>query len=152
MVALDGLVAEAATPAGGNRTVPLSGAVASAINSVALTVNPSATGGGFPSPFARLSFADKAEVWRILEEDTRQVADRDSTHSIGVLQNVFGVLPALVNFLAFSEIDVFDPATRRLRARPVGWDHGKYLGDRLEPIAGWDDFGGYYQDRREVEG
>jgi hypothetical protein len=153
MVALDGLVAEPATPAGGgNRTVPLSGLVASAINSVALTVNPSATGGGFPSPFARLSFADKAAVWRILEEDTGQVADRDPTHSLGVLQNVFGVLPALVNFLAFSEIDVFDPATGRLRARPVGWDHGGYLGDRLEPIAGWDDFLGYYQDRKEVKG
>jgi hypothetical protein len=153
MVALDGLVAEPATPAGGgDRTLPLSGIVASAINSVALTVNPAATGGGFPSPFARLAFADKAAVWRILEEDTGQVADVDPTHSIGVLQNVFGVLPALVNFLAFSEIDVFDPATRRLRARPVGWDHGGYLGDRLETIAGWDDFLGYYQDRREVEG
>ena len=62
------------------------------------------------------------------------------------------MLPALVNFLAFSEIDVFDPATGRLRARPVGWDHCGYLGDRLEPVEGWDDFLGYYQDRTEVEG
>jgi len=153
MVALDGLVPMAATPAGHKPdTVPLSGSVASAVNTVALTVNPAATGGAFPSPFARLPFADKAAVWRTLEEDTRQVADRDPTHSLGVLQFVFGVLPAFVGFYAFSEIDVFEPANRRLRVRPVGWDHCGYLGDRTEPVEGWDEFRGYYQGRREVEG
>jgi hypothetical protein len=132
-------------------TVPLSGSVASAINTVALTVNPAASGGAFPSPFARLPFADKAAVWRILEEDTRQVIEFDPTHSLGVLQFVFGILPALVQFLAFSEIDVFDPATRSLTRRPVGWDHCGYLGTRLEPVEGWDEFQGYYQGRKEVE-
>jgi hypothetical protein len=153
MMALDSLVPEPYTGIHSDRDkVPLSGSIASAINSVALAVNPAATGGAFPSPFARLAFADKAEVWRILEEDTLRVADQDPTHSLGVLQSVFGVLPALVNFLAFSEINVYDPATKRLRSRPVGWDHCGYLGDRLEPVAGWDDFLGYYQDRREVKG
>jgi hypothetical protein len=95
-------------------------------------VNPAATGGGFPSPFARLPFADKAAVWRILEQDTRQVTDSDPSHSFGVLQFVFGVLPAFVGFFAFSEIDVFDPATRTVKRRPVGWDHCGYLGDRAE--------------------
>ena len=99
--------------------MPLSGSIASAINSVALTVNPAATAGAFPSPFARLPFADKAAVWRILEEDTRQVAELEPGHSLGVVQFVFGVLPAFVNFFAFSEIDVFDPATRTLSA-PAG--------------------------------
>jgi len=132
-------------------TVPLSGSVASAINSVALTVNPVGTGATFPSPFARLSFADKAAVWRILEQDTRKVADRDPAHSIGVLQFVFGLLPALVAFLAFSEIDVFDPATRTVARRPVGWDHTGYLGTRTVPGEGWDDFLGYYQGRTKVE-
>jgi len=132
--------------------VPLSGSIASAINTVSLTVNPAATGGGFPSPFARLSFADKAAVWRILEQDTRQVTDFDPTHSLGVLQGVFGILPALVQFLAFSEIDVFDAVTRSLTRRPVGWDHCGYLGTRLEPVEGWDDFLGYYQGRTKVDG
>jgi hypothetical protein len=153
MLALDGLVPEPYTEIHSDRRkIPLSGSIASAINSVALTVNTAATGGAFPSPFARLPFADKAAVWRILEEDTRQVADRDPTHSLGVLQFVFGVLPAFVNFFAFSEIDVFDPATRTVRRRPVGWDHCSYLGDRTEPAAGWDDFLGYYEGRTEVEG
>jgi hypothetical protein len=153
MVALDGLVPGPHTALSTSHgTVPLSGSVASAINTVALAVSPAAVGGAFPSPFARLSFADKAGVWRTLEEDTRQVSDLDPTHSLGVLQFVFGVLPALVQFFAFSEIDVFDPATRTLRRRPVGWDHCSYLGTRLEPVEGWDEFQGYYQGRTEVEG
>jgi hypothetical protein len=153
MVALDGLVPQPYTELPVERHfVPLSGSVASAVNTVALTVNPAAAGGAFPSPFASLSLAEKAAVWRILEEDTRQVADRDPTHSVGVLQFVFGVLPGLVLFFAFSEIDVFDPATRTLVRRPVGWDHCGYLPGRMEPVEGWDDFQGYYQDRKEVEG
>jgi hypothetical protein len=148
MVALDGIVPDGIR----DDTVPLSGAVASAMNSVALQVNPAATSGGFPSPFARLSLAEKAAVWRILEQDTRQRADgKDPLHSLGLLQFLFGVLPALVAFFAFSEIDVFDPATRTLSRRPVAWDHSGYLPGRVEPVEGWDDFLGYYQNRREVE-
>ena len=154
MVALDGIVPQPDTAehAAHGGTGPLSGVVASAINTVALTVNPAAAGGPFPAPFANLSFADKAAVWRILEEDTRQVTDKDPTHSLGVLQFVFGVLPALVLFFAFSEIDVFDPATGTLERRPVGWDHCGYLEGRIEPVEGWDEFHGYYQDRREADG
>ncbi len=151
--ALDGLVAQPylvqRDPDG---TVPLSGSIASAINTVALTVNPAATGGGFPSPFARLPFSDKVAVWRRLEQDTRHVSDRDPTDSIGVLQFVFGFLPGLVLFFAFSEIDVLDPQTRTLKRRPVGWDHCGYLGNRLEPVEGWDDLLGFYQDRRKADG
>jgi hypothetical protein len=153
VVALDGLLPEPYTDLHSDRgRVPLSGSIASAINSVALTVNPAPTGGAFPSPFARLAFADKAAVWRILEEDTRQVTELEAAHSLGVVQFVFGVLPAFVNFFAFSEIDVFDPATRTVRRRPVGWDHCGYLGERTEPVEGWDDFLGYYGGHREVEG
>ena len=149
---LDGLVAQPYTALPVERgTVPLSGSLASAINSVALSVNPVGTGPAFPAPFARLTLADKAAVWRILEQDTRQVTDRDPTHSLGVLQFLFGVLPALVAFYAFSEVDVFDPATRTVVRRPLGWDHAGYLEDRTAPVEGWDDFSGYYQDRREVE-
>ena len=149
---LDGLVAEPYTALPVNRgTVPLSGSLASAINSVAVTVNPAARGGGFPSPFARLSLAEKAAVWRILEQDTRQVADRDPTHSLGVLQFLFGILPALTAFCAFSEVDVLDPATMKVTRRPLSWDHCGHLEGRTAPVEGWDDFSGYYQDRREVQ-
>lgn len=152
MATLDSLVPRPPTPASdGHDTVPLSGSMASAINTMALTVNPAAAAGSFRSPFANLSYADKAAVWRILEEDTGQVAEQDPTHSVGVLQFLAGVLPALVGFVAFSEIDVFDPATRRLVRRPVGWDHCGYLDDRVDPVEGWDEVLGYYQDRKEVE-
>jgi hypothetical protein len=151
--ALDGLVAQPyLVQRDPERTVPLSGSLASAINTVALTVNPAATGGGFPSPFARLSFSDKVAVWRRLEQDTRHVSDQDPTDSIGVLQFLFGFLPGLVLFFAFSEIDVLDPQTRTLKRRPVGWDHCGYLGNRLEPVEGWDDLLGFYQDRRKADG
>jgi hypothetical protein len=153
MVVLDGLVPQPYTTLrDDHKAVPLSGSVASAMNTVALMVNPAAAGGVFPSPFASLSLADKAAVWRTLEEDTGRVSDRDPTHSIGVLQFVFGALPGLVSFVAFSEIDALDPATRTLRRRPVGWDHSGYLAGRTEPVEGWDEFQGYYQGRREVEG
>jgi hypothetical protein len=153
IVTLDSLVPQPSTARrDGYETVPLSGSVASAMNTVALAVNPAAAGGGFPSPFANLTLAEKAAVWRTLEGDTRQVTDQDPRHGLGVLQFVFGVLPGLVLFLAFSEIDVFDPATRTIKRRPVGWDHCGYLEGRREPVEGWDEFQGYYQGRREAEG
>jgi hypothetical protein len=151
--ALDGLVAQPYMVRRDPRDrVPLSGSLASAINTVALGVNPIASGGGFSSPFARLPFAEKAEVWRILEQDSRAATDADSTHGLGVVQFLAGVLPAFVGFFAFSEIDVFDPATRRLTRRPVGWNHCGYLGERLDPPEGFDDFLGYYQGRTKAEG
>lgn len=140
MAALDGL----APPA------PLSGAVASAINTVALEVNPVASGGPFLSPFARLPFADKVAVWRTLEEDTRRVTELEPGHGLGVLQFVFGVLPAFVDFFAFSETDVFDVRTGRVTRRAVGWDHCGYLEGRTEPVEGWDEFLGYYEGRTKV--
>src|SRR4051794_22316902 len=45
---------------GGSTTLPASGGVATLLNHYAERVNPAATGGGFASPFARLSFAEKA--------------------------------------------------------------------------------------------
>ena len=150
---LDGLVAQPYTALPVQRgTVPLSGSLASAINSVALTVNPAATGGAFASPFARLSLAEKAAVWRILEQDTHQAVDRDPTQSLGALHFLFGVLPPLVAFYAFCEVDVYDAATRTVVRRPLGWDHAGFLGGRTAPLEGWDDFLGYYQGRREVQG
>lgn len=134
-------------------TMPLSGAVANLLNVVSLSVNPAAAGGTFPSPFARLSAAQKAAVFETLEADTG-IPDADLpqpfTRSSGNFQFVAGIIPGFVAFLAFSEWHALDPATRQLTRRPVGWDHTGYQGDRLVPVEGWDELLGYYQDRREV--
>jgi hypothetical protein len=153
VTALDGLVAQPYTALPVDRgTVPLSGSLASAINSVAVAVNPVGTGAAFASPFARLTLADKAAVWRILEQDTGRVAGDDPTRSLGTLQFLFGVLPALAAFYAMSEVDVYDSTTKSVTRRPVSWDHCRHLEGRMAPPEGWDDFAGYYEGRPEVQG
>ena len=77
-----------------------SATVAAVLNSLAEAVNPAA-GGTFVSPFARLSFAEKAAVFQIM----------DATDS---LKPLAGVLPAFVAFFCYSEAGAFDPATRSL--------------------------------------
>lgn len=119
--------------------VPSSGGVASLLNGYALQVNPAATG-PFPSPFARLSFTDKAEVLRRLESDLEDTA--------GELAFVAGILPGFATFLAFSEAGVFEPATGTLSGQPVGWQLTGYAGQS----DGWPEFRGYYQGRRKVKG
>jgi hypothetical protein len=60
---------------------------------------------------------------------------------------LIGALPALVAFLAYSEVGVFDPATRSLTATPVGWTLSGYAGvadGRAELI-------GYFEDRRGAD-
>lgn len=150
VTALDRFVPAPDTTLDNDLTAPLSGLIASAINSTALTVQPAALNGLFLTPFARLKHLDKTATWRRLEEDTLSVSALDSTHSLGVLEFVFGNLPAFVNFLAFSEADVFDPATRRLKRRPVGWTHTGYLGGSLVMADGWDEFKGYYRNRKQA--
>ncbi len=138
-------------------TLPLSQVIAVSLNTVALTVNPLAAAGTLIAPYANLAYADKAEVWRVLEEDTQ---DLDSsafpppfTNALGVLQFVFGVVPGFVNFFAFAEVDVFDSATRTLTGRPVGWDHAQYATEHGTTLPeGWDDFLGYYEGRSAVNG
>lgn len=136
-------------------TLPLSHAIASTINAQALSVDP--VGNGlFPSPFARLRFEDKAEVWRRLEEDTQAIDSsaypEPFNHSAGVIQFVFGVLPGFVQFFAFSEIDVWDPVKGRVTQRPVGWDHAGYLvGFGTTPPHGHDDLQGFYRGRRAAD-
>src|ERR687887_127450 len=92
-------------------TLPSSGGVATLLNGYALQVNPAAAGGGFVSPFARLQFAEKVEVFRRFEADTEG----------SELRFVSGILIGAVGFLSHTEYGVLDPATRRLKAIPVGW-------------------------------
>jgi hypothetical protein len=130
--ALDGYV-PATTVAAGDRSLPASGGVATLLNSYAMQVNPAAIGGGFQSAFARLSFDEKAEVFRRFESDPA-LADTE-------VRFVAGILPGFAAFLAFSEVGVYDPAQRALARRAVGWDIAGYGG----PVEGNRELRGYWK-------
>jgi len=102
--------------------------VAAILNGLAQAVNPS-PGGTFLSPFARLSFPEKAAVFQAM----------DATES---LKPLAGVLPAFVAFFCYSEAGAFDPATRSLTGPPLGWQLSNYEG----VADGRDEFLGYFPD------
>jgi hypothetical protein len=141
-----------------DEAVPLAPVVALLVNLVAVQVNPLAVVGPFLSPFARLPFADKARVFKLLEgadADLVRVLDGALPEPLrgsgsGLLKFVGGAVLEFAAFGAFCEWAVLDPETRELRARPVGWRLTGYQPDG--PVEGWDDFKGYYQDRKEVQG
>ena len=136
-----------------NASIPLAAGVAGLLDAVALVVNPlaSLTGGG-PSlaPFARLSFADKAKVLQLLEGvDLPDVAlPEPLTKVSGNLNYLFGILPSLVGFIAFGESYMFDPVTKGLRARPVGWEISGFRPDG--PTDGWNELKGYWAGRKKA--
>jgi hypothetical protein len=121
-------------------TVPASGGVATLLNDFALQVNPGAASGPFASAFARLSFADKAEVFRRFE------ADESTSSALNEIKFVSGILPGFVAFLAWSEAGVMDPETRQPRTRPVGWQLSNYAGQ----AEGHAEMKGYYEGRKAV--
>jgi hypothetical protein len=106
-----------------------SATVAMVLNGLAEIVNPSAIG-PLTSPFARLSFAEKAGIFQIM----------DATESLRALA---GVLPALAAAFSYSEAGVFDPATRSLTGQPIGWQICNYQG----VAEGRDEFLGYFGTR-----
>lgn len=121
-------------------------------------MNPLAVNGPHLSPFARLKYAEKAQVFELIEgADADLVALFDvrfpepQKHSVsGLLKFVGGALLEFAAFGAYSEYAVYDQRTRRLRRRPVGWRLTGYQPDG--PVEGWDEFIGYYQGRTEVRG
>jgi hypothetical protein len=123
---------------GPDAALPASGLVTTLLNTYATRVNPAATGGGFPSPFARLSFAEKVKVWELFESDP----SADGTE----LRFVSGVLPAFVALVALSEAGVYDREKRELRERPVGWEITGYGG----PAEGHDELKGYWHGFRSA--
>ena len=137
-------------------TVPLSLAVAALLNLLATQVNPAAVSGAFLSPFARLSYPEKARGFELLEgPDTDLVALLDAEFPqplqdtvSGLLRFVAGALLEFATFGGYHEYAVFDPATKQLTARPVGWELSGYQPDG--PVEGWDEFIGFYQGRTEV--
>jgi hypothetical protein len=118
---------------------PLSAAAATILNQVATTVRPAAAHGKFASAFANLSFADKAKVFQTIEGFGGTEA--------GSIRFLFGNLPDLVAFLAYSEAGFFDRRRGRLRRRPLGWTLTRYTGTS----DGRAEFKGYLGDRKAAE-
>ena len=135
--------------------LPLSGIIALLLNVVATQVEPASVSGPFVSPLARLSFGQKAAVLSVLEqEDSPLVAALASQLGpalgetvAGLVRFLSGALVEMAAFGTYCEWAVFDPATKSVRRRPVGW----YLSG-WDPgvLDGWDDFKGYYQGRRKA--
>jgi hypothetical protein len=109
--------------------------VAFVLNNVAQAVHPNPQG-PFNSPFANLLFGEKVAVFAALEGGAAGAQ----------LVPLGGALPFFVAFTAYSEVGVFDPATRTLSGVPVGWAISSYEG----VADGRDDFHGYFQNRRRA--
>jgi hypothetical protein len=120
-------------PAG---TLPSSGGVAQLLNGYALQVNPAAAGGAFASPFARLKFDEKIEVFRRFEEQTEG----------SELRFVSGILIGAVGFLSFTEGTALDRTTRQLKRTPTGWTLSNYDG----VAEGRRELRGYWRGRTKV--
>jgi hypothetical protein len=119
--------------------LPLSATAATILNEVAATVKPTSRRGKFASPFANLSFREKAKVFQTLEAL--------DTESAGSIRFLAGNLPGLVSFLAYSEAGSFDQKRKRLRRRPLGWRFAHYAG-----IAdGRKELKGYWQGRKAAD-
>lgn len=115
---------------------PLSMTAAAVLNGVAQAVDPSPAGGPFSSPFANLAFPQKVAVFAYLDADP-------------VLAPLAGLLALAVAFLAYSEAGVFDPQTRKLTGRPIGWAISEYEDEGVGRGTG--EFKGYFQDRRKAD-
>jgi hypothetical protein len=116
----------------------LAAGVAALLNGVAVRVDPGSAGGRpFPSAFANLSFANKAAAFSVLESEP----------SFAPFRSLTGVLAALVAFLAYSEVGVFDPTTQTIAGEPVGWRISGYDG----VADGRDEFRGYFEHRRKAD-
>ncbi|WP_405057284.1 hypothetical protein OG474_31710 [Kribbella sp. NBC_01505] len=139
-----------------DEALPLSLPIAMLLNLMATQVNPLAVNGPHLSPFARLTYAEKASAFELIEKtDADLVALLDvqfpeplKASVSGLLKFVGGALIEFGTFGAYSEYAVFDPKTRTLKKRPVSWQLSGYQPDG--PVEGWDDFIGYYQGRTEV--
>jgi hypothetical protein len=119
--------------------LPLSATAATILNEFARQVDPAANKGAFASPFANLSFAEKARVF--------QAVEGLPVESAGSIRFLAGNLPDLVAFLAYSEAGVYDAKRRRVRRRPVGWTLTHYAG----VAEGRKEFKGYWQGRKAAD-
>src|SRR3954470_7044512 len=139
--------------------VPLSLLIALMLNFLATQVNPASIAGPIAtSPFANLSFKEKAAAMEALEAaDSNLLATLNSNapeplkESLsGLLKFVGGALQEFGTYLSYGEWGVFDPATKTVSSRPVGWDLTSYMPGRTTPADGWDEFLGYFQGRQST--
>ncbi len=139
--------------------VPLSLVIALMLNFLATQVNPASIAGPIAtSPFANLSFKDKAKALEALEAtDSDLVATLDANAPeplkaslSGLLKFVGGALQEFGTYLSYGEWGVYDPATKTVSQRPVGWDLTSYMPGRTTPADGWDEFLGYFQGRQST--
>jgi hypothetical protein len=119
--------------------LPLSSTAATILNEFATHVAPASVRGTFASPFANLSYGQKARVF--------QAVEALQAESAGSIQFLVGNLPDLVAFLAYSEAGVYDARRRRLRRRPLGWRLTHYTG----VADGRKEFKGYWQGRKAAD-
>jgi hypothetical protein len=139
-----------------DQPIPLSIVFALTINQLAVAVNPAAVTGAFLSPFARLTFTEKLAAWEMFEganPDIVAMIDANlpepQTESVsGVLRFAAGALLEFTAFGTYSEYSTFDPATRKLTGRPVGWAITGYQPNG--PVEGWDEFKGYYRNHKKA--
>lgn len=135
--------------------LPLSAVIALLLNAQAVRVDPSSAAGPHLSPFSRLSFAKKAEVFELLEKaDPQLVGSIDAElpeplkgTTSGILQFIAGALLEFSAFGTYCEWSTFDADRLTVSKRPVGWDLAKYDPGSMD---GWDEFKGYYQGRQKV--
>lgn len=138
-------------------TMPLSSVIALLLNLVATQVNPAAVNGAFLSPFARLSYAEKCAVFQRLEDPNADlVATLDANVDeplketlSGMLRFVAGALLEFSAYGSYGESGVYNADLKRVLERPVGWELAGYQPDGI--VHGWDDFIGYYQNRKRVK-
>lgn len=140
----------------GDAVVPLSSVVALLLNAGAVRVDPGSLAGPFLAPFPRLAYRRKAKVFELMEGSDADLVALLDAHlpepftrtASGLLRFLAGALLELSALGGYSEWGVFDPATRRLRGRPVGWAQSGYT----SAAEGRPEFRGYYQDRKETTG
>jgi hypothetical protein len=139
--------------------VPLSLVIALMLNFLATQVNPASIAGPIPtSPFANLKFDDKAKAFEALEgTDASLLATLDSNAPeplkaslSGLLKFVGGALQEFGAYLSYGEWGVYDPKTKTISKRPVGWDLSNYMPGRTTPADGWDEFIGYFEGRQST--
>lgn len=134
--------------------IPLSLVAALLLNLLATQVNPLSVNGAFLSPYARLSFDEKARAFALLEgpdPDLVGLLDTELPEPLrdsvaGLLRFFAGGLLEFSAFGAYNEWAVFDPDSGSVTEPPVGWRLTGYAG----VSDGWDDFQGYYRGRTEV--
>lgn len=136
-------------------SLPLATLVALLLNALALSVRPASILGPFLSPFSRLPWRDKARVLELLENPGTEVLGAMGDVPTGLVKTLLAYvqliavgLLAFAGFGSYSEWSVLDPATRQLKSRPVGWTLSRYQPNG--PVEGWDEFRGYYQNRRSA--